>query len=679
MVSVAVLGVCSLAWGRSQVLKMGYEHSPPVQLVDPAGRIRGPVYEVLGEAARRKGIRLEWVHCPEGPDRSLASGKADLWPLIADIPERRERLRITQPYLRTRWWLVTREDAGIRTMADMRGRQVLRQPGLMSEALVRRYLPEARAEQWPNLKEALAKVCRGQATSALVAQGTGDHLLLRDEGCDVGQLRVIALPGVQLDFGIGARRGDEAAYLAADELLDSLLTQFDSGEMGAIWLRWGLVVTETRILADFISTKRHNRTLLLLSLLLLVAFGVTAWQTTRWRHAQRAAQAAVEAKQAFLANMSHEIRTPMNGVLGLASLLEDTKLSGEQREYVHTIRESSRALLRLLNDVLDVAKMEAGQFRLVLGVFNLQDITAQVSHLAGPIARAKGLAWHTGWSPELPVHWHGDGGRVRQVMLNLASNAVKFTQSGSVGIRVYAAEAGVRIEVWDTGPGIVREAQGRIFEKFAQGGADLPPRTKGTGLGLSISRSLVERMGGLITLESEPGRGSTFVVTLPLRAASVEEAAPATDPPPGEAPAGRRVLIVEDNAVNQLVAERMLRRLGCHVEIAPDGETALQRLQRERFDLIFMDCSLPGIDGYEVTRRFRLSEKGGNRTPVIAMTAAALEGDRERCLQSGMDDYMTKPIDLEALDRTLRAWRDPRESMPQDTISMLDPKVPAAI
>jgi signal transduction histidine kinase/ActR/RegA family two-component response regulator len=647
--------------GEESALKIGYEHSPPVQMVDAEGRVRGPVYEVLAEAARRKGIRLEWVHCPEGPDRALRSGKVDLWPLMADLPERRSSVEITPPYLRARWWLVTREDSGIRSMADVRGRQVLRQPGLLAEVLVKRYLPAARVEEWPGLAEALKRVCRGAADSALVAQGTGDHLLLRDQGCDVGQLHVVALPQVQLDFGIGARAGDRRAIRASDELLDSLLTQFDSGAMAGIWLRWGLVVTETRILADYISAQRHNRTLRLLMGLLLAALAVAGWLTVRWRKAQRAAQAAAEAKQAFLANMSHEIRTPMNGVMGLASLLEETDLSNEQREYVATIRQSSRSLLRLLNDVLDVAKLESGAFRLEVASFDLREVAEQVSHLAAPIARAKGLEWRFEWDPELPRGWRGDSGRIRQVLVNLAGNAVKFTQTGGVSLRVDMENGAVRFRVEDTGPGISRESREHIFEKFVQGGAPLSPRTKGTGLGLSICRSLVQQMGGRISLDSEPGRGSIFTVVVPLQPAELADEKEMEKKEAGTLPVyGVRTLVVEDNEVNQLVAQRMLLRLGCVVEIAPDGESALRKLAGGGYDVIFMDCSLPGIDGHEVTRRFREMESSRPRkTPVIAMTAAALEGDRDRCLQSGMDDYLTKPLDLETLGRALHHWSEP--------------------
>lgn len=654
------LWLAALLWlpaaGGHTPLRIGFEHSPPVQLLNKDGRAQGPVIEVLTEAARRRGIHLEWVHCPEGPDRALRTGKVDLWPLIADIPERRESLSITSPYLRARWWLVSREESGIRSIADTRGRQVLRQPGLLAEMLVKRHLPQMRTEISPSLTESLERVCRGEAESALVAQGTGDHILLRDRGCDVGSLHVVALPDLQLDFGIGAKRGNRPAEKAASALKDSLVELFDDGQMAAIWLRWGLVVTETRMLADYLSSQRFNRLLMALSLLLLVALAVAVWQTIRWRRAQTAAQAAAEAKQCFLANMSHEIRTPMNAVLGLASLLEQSGLDGERLEYARTIRQSSAVLLRLLNDILDAAKLEAGQFRLIEAPFDLREVVEQVSQLAAPQAREKGIEWRWEWQEGLGAGWIGDGARIRQVILNLTGNALKFTTHGSVILSVEGAGRGVLLKVRDTGPGIDEALRKRLFEKFVQGEASLACGQQGTGLGLAISRALVEKMRGTIELESEPGKGSTFVVQLPLLPAMKVAAAGRTQQKQPEDGLPRHVLVVEDNNVNQFVAERMLARLGCEVEIARDGHQALTCLAKRDYDLVFMDCGLPGMDGYETTRTIRKRENGGRRTPVVAMTAAALEGDREKCLAAGMDDYLTKPIELEALARAVNRW-----------------------
>jgi signal transduction histidine kinase/ActR/RegA family two-component response regulator len=655
---ILALGICPAA-AAQPVLRMGYEHSPPAQLVDKTGQISGPVYEVLSKAAELRKIRLEWIYCPEGPDRALKSAKVDLWPLLADIPERRAAISVTQPYFRSRFWLIAREESGIRTIGDIQGRQVLRQPGVLAEMLAKRYLHGARIEEGPSLTRNMELVCRGEVEAVLVAQGTGDHILLRDKGCDVGRMHVIALPGVQLDFGIGAKRGDRRAELAAATLKQALVELFDDGQMAGIWLRWGLIVTETRMLADFLSAQRYNRLLLSLSALLLLALAVALWQTLRWRRARAAAEAAAEAKQSFLANMSHEIRTPMNGVLGLAGLLEDSGLPAEQRQQARIIRQSAAALLRLLNDVLDVAKIEAGKFQLIEAPFDLRELVDQVAHLAAPQAEAKGLEWKLDWAEDLPAHWIGDGARIRQILLNLTGNAVKFTRLGWVRLAVHHHADGVRFRVEDTGPGIAPQLRVRLFETFIQGEQSLSTGMAGSGLGLAISRSLVERMGGGIRLDTELGIGSTFTVTLPLRETAQPDASSAARRTAGTPGEGKLVLVVEDNHVNQYVAQRMLGRLGCAVEIAADGGEALARLARARYDMVFMDCGLPGMDGYEVTRVFRERENGTGHTPVIALTAAALEGDRERCLAAGMDDYLTKPLDLEVLARAVARWAAP--------------------
>jgi CheY-like chemotaxis protein len=395
--------------------------------------------------------------------------------------------------------------------------------------------------------------------------------------------------------------------------------------------------------------------------LLLLALAVALWQTVRWRRAQAAAHAAAQAKQNFLASMSHEIRTPMNGVLGIASLLEESGLNAGQRQYARTIRQSASALLRILNDVLDVAKMEAGKFRLSESPFDLRDLAGQVSALLEPEARRKGLEWRLDWEAGLPNWWTGDGARIRQVLLNLAGNAVKFTREGAVALSVSRAPEGVRLEVADTGPGIAPALRSQLFQNFVQGEPAPGMGPQGTGLGLAISRSLIERMNGSISLDSEPGRGARFTVLLPLREADPPAPAPAAPGAAGAPGGGRRVLVVEDNEVNQFVAKRMLARLGCAVEVAADGQQALERLAQERYDLVFMDCGLPGMDGYQVTRAIRAAEDGRARTPIIAMTAAALEGDREKCLYAGMDDYLPKPIELEALAQAVARWTAPAQ------------------
>jgi PAS domain S-box-containing protein len=375
-----------------------------------------------------------------------------------------------------------------------------------------------------------------------------------------------------------------------------------------------------------------------------------------------AEQAANRAKSTFLATMSHEIRTPLNAVIGLTSLLLNDPQGRARQQYLELIHQSGETLLCLLNDFLDFSKIESGQLELEPLVFDPAQVVQEAAALVQERAQRKGLTLEI--DTQAPAAVRGDPARVRQVLLNLLANAVKFTADGHVGIRCHVgAQTGAHVrlvfEVRDTGIGIDAAAQQRIFEPFIQADASTTRRFGGTGLGLAICRTLVEHMGGTITVESTPGVGSTFRIELPFeRVAAPPHAAALPAPAPvsaGETPryAGH-VLVVEDNPVNQITAREMLTRLGFRVALAEHGEAAVEAVQREAFDLVFMDCDMPVMDGFDATRAIRALEASGlnagpAHVPVIAMTAGALKGDREKCLACGMDDYLPKPVRLREL------------------------------
>lgn len=380
-------------------------------------------------------------------------------------------------------------------------------------------------------------------------------------------------------------------------------------------------------------------------------------QASAVQEAHDKAIAATRAKSAFLATMSHEIRNPMNGVLGMAGLLLDTSLDDEQKDLATTLRISAHSLLGIINDILDLSKIEAGKLELVVAPFSLSESLKMLASHFQFVAQEKGIELKFE-AMSAPPLIQGDGLRLRQVLTNLVSNALKFTPtSGRVSVSIRRRGGDIfHFEVKDTGPGIPKDKQERIFEPYRQADATTSHHFGGTGLGLSICTKLIELMGGKIWVESDIGEGASFQFEIPLAPFHGELQSAETNEEEGRT-TGARVLLVEDNKINQKVASGLLTKVGCEISIASNGREALERLREEAFDLILMDCHMPELDGFGATAAIRAGEvPRATSIPIIAMTGQAMEGDKARCLKAGMDDYLTKPVDRHELFRVVSKW-----------------------